>query len=139
MRFLLYFILTYIFLPFNSTINLITILLYYVILNDDERFSIIFAFFAGLLLDLYYPVALGFNMLVFLLLTEVLIYIKKYFVHDPFTLIIVFVLFYLPHILITYFVFGKFVSISTILLTILLSLPLIFALKKLCFKVWMKS
>lgn len=139
MRFLAYFVLVYFFLPINSSIDFITILVYFIILNEDEKFSILFAFFAGLLIDLYYPALLGLNMMIFLILSEVLIFLKKYFVREPFTLIFVFTVFYLLRVLLVFALSGLTFYITTIILTIIISLPLICLLNKICFRVWMKS
>lgn len=139
MRFLAYFVLAYLFLPINSSIDFITILVYFIILNEDEKFSILFAFFVGLLIDLYYPAVLGLNMMIFLILSEALIFLKKYFVREPFTLIFVFSVFYLLRVFLVFAVNGLTFYITTIILTIILSLPLIYLLNKICFRVWMKS
>lgn len=139
MRFLAYFVLAYLFLPINRSIDFITILVYFIILNEDEKFSILFAFFVGLLIDLYYPAVLGLNIIIFLILSEALIFLKKYFVREPFTLIFVFSVFYLLRVFLVFAVNGLTFYITTIILTIILSLPLIYLLNKICFRVWMKS
>lgn len=139
MRFLLYFVLVYLFLPLNRTIDLITILVYFIILNEDEKFSIAFAFFAGLLIDLYYPIFLGLNMMIFLILCQTLIFFKKYFVREPFTLIFVFSIFYLLRILINFLVNGIISNFTSIIFTIIFSLPVIYLLNRISFRVWMKS
>lgn len=139
MRFLLYFFLAYLFLPLNRTIDLITILVYFIILNEDERFSIAFAFFAGLLIDLYYPVSLGLNIMIFLILCQALIFFKKYFMRQPFTLIFVFSIFYLLRILINFVANGMISHFTSMIFTIIFSLPVICLLNRICFKVWMKS
>ncbi len=139
MRFLAYFVLAYLFLPINSSIDFITILVYFIILNEDEKFSILFAFFVGLLIDLYYPAVLGLNMMIFLILSQALIFLKKYFVREPFTLILVFSVFYLLRVFLVFAVNGLAFYITTIILTIILSLPLIYLLNKICFRVWIKS
>ncbi|MGQ9664434.1 MAG: rod shape-determining protein MreD [bacterium] len=139
MRFLLYFVLAYLFLPLNKTIDFITILVYFIILNEDERFSIAFAFFAGLLIDLYYPVSLGLNIMIFLILCQALIFLKKYFLREPFTLTFVFSIFYLLRILINFVVNGKTFHFASMIFTIIFSLPVIYLLNKICFRVWMKN
>ncbi len=139
MRILFYFILTYLFLPVNSAIDLLTILVYFVLLNEDEKFSIVFAFFVGLLTDLYYPVSLGVNMLVFLVLAQGLVFIKKYFVREPLTLFIVFVIFYFIKILFAHIIPGRLAMWNTIVFTIIFALPVVFILQKICFKVWIRS
>ncbi|MGQ9464776.1 MAG: rod shape-determining protein MreD [bacterium] len=139
MRFLLYFVLAYLFLPLNKTIDFITILVYFIILNEDERFSIAFAFFAGLLIDLYYPVSLGLNIMIFLILCQALIFLKKYFLREPFTLTFVFSIFYLLRILINFVVNGMTFHFASMIFTIIFSLPVIYLLNKICFRVWMKN
>ncbi|MEO0185518.1 MAG: hypothetical protein ABIL20_06940 [candidate division WOR-3 bacterium] len=138
MRFLLYFILCYVLLPVNSTIDFISIILYFIILNEDEKFSIAFAFFAGLLMDLYLPVSLGLNTLIFLILGQALIFLKKYFVREPLTLFFIFLAFYLIRILLLYLINGITFNITTILLTVIVCLPVYYLLSKLCFRVWMR-
>ncbi len=139
MRILFYFILTYFFLPLNYTVDFLTILVYFVVLNEDEKFSILFAFLVGLLMDLYYPVSLGINMLIFLILAQGLAFIKKYFVCEPLTLFIVFVIFYLLRIFIAYLIPYRPLMWNTILFTIIFALPVIFILQKFCFNVWIRS
>lgn len=139
MRFLLYFILVYFFIPINSAVDLLTILVYFVALNEDNRFSILFAFFVGLLMDLYYPVSIGVNMLIFLILTQGLVFIKKYLVREPLTLIIVFTIFYSVRVLTAYVFPGRIVMWNTAFLTIIFALPVIFILQKICFNVWIRN
>ncbi|MGB9720888.1 MAG: hypothetical protein ACPL28_05345 [bacterium] len=139
MRYALYFILCYIFLPVNSTIDFISIILFFIILNDDEKFSIAFTFFVGLLIDLYYPVSLGLNTLIFLILGQVLIFFKKYFVREPVTLIFVFLAFYLIRILLLYVMNGITFNVTTILFTIVLCVPIYYFFSKLFFRVWMRT
>jgi len=139
MRILFYFILTYLFLPVNSAIDLLTILVYFVVLSEDEKFSIVFAFFVGLLIDLYYPVSLGVNMLVFLVLAQGLVFIKKYFVREPLTLFMVFVIFYFIKFLFAHIIPGRLVVWNTIVCTIIFALPVVFILQKICFRVWIKT
>mgnify|MGYP000294833363 CR=1 FL=1 len=139
MRILFYFILTYLFLPINSAADLLTILVYFVVLNEDEKFSIMFAFFVGLMIDLYYPLSLGVNMLIFLVLSQGLVFIKKYFVHEPLTLFIVFVIFYFIKFLFANIIPGRIVMWNTIFFTLIFALPVLFILHKICFKVWIRT
>ncbi len=139
MRFLLYFILVYFFIPINSAVDLLTILVYFVALNEDNIFSILFAFFVGLLMDLYYPVSIGVNMLIFLILTQGLVFIKKYLVREPLTLIIVFTIFYSVRVLTAYVIPGRIIMWNNAFLTIIFALPVIFILQKICFNVWIRN
>jgi rod shape-determining protein MreD len=119
-------------------IDLLSILLFFVILNEDDKFSITFSFFIGLLLDLYYPVTMGLNIFILLVLSQALVFIRKYFVHEPLTIIIVFVLFYSLRILLLYIFSGKFIGLAPMFFTIIACLPVTFLLQRLCFKVWMR-
>jgi|UniRef100_A0A7C6AGV5 rod shape-determining protein MreD len=139
MRILFYFLLTYLFLPINSAVDLLTILVYFVVLNEDEKFSILFAFFVGLMIDLYYPVSLGVNMLIFLVLSQGLVFIKKYFVREPLTLFIVFVIFYFIKFLFANIIPGRIVMWNTIFFTLIFALPALFILHKICFRVWIRT
>ncbi len=139
MRFLLYFVLIYVFIPVNSTIDLISILTFFVVLNENEKFAIMFAFFFCLVLDLYYPISLGLNILAFLILSEVLIYLKRYFVREPLTLLFIFTVFHLLRVLVIYLANGTGINHINMLLTITISLPVLHILNRICFKVWMKA
>ncbi|MCX7995282.1 MAG: hypothetical protein N3A65_05890 [candidate division WOR-3 bacterium] len=139
MRYFFYFILSYLFLPFNYIIDLLAILVYFVILNEDDKFALIFSAFIGLILDLYYPVSLGVNMFVLLILAQSLVLIKKYFVREPLTMVFIFFIFYLLRILMAYIIQGRVPAWNTFILTIIFCLPIIFVLQKIFYKVWIRS
>ncbi len=139
MRYLFYFIITYLLLPLNTSIDFISILLYFIVLNEDEKFALIFSCIIGLLLDLYHPVSLGSNMLAFVVLAQGIIFIKKYFLREPVSLIIVFFVFYLFRMLIVYIIPGRMIMWNTFILTLIFCLPILFLLQKIFFKVWIRS
>ncbi len=78
MRYLVYIILLYIFVPFNLYIDLIAILIFFIVFKEHEAAVLVLSFFAGLLIDLYYPVMFGLNTLVYVLIVQGLLYVKKY-------------------------------------------------------------
>ncbi len=139
MRFVLYFVLIYIFIPLNSTVDLISMLVFFVVLNEDPKFSIIFAFFSGLVFDLYYPISLGLNILIFLGLSEVLLYLRKYFIKEPLTLLFIFTVYYIFRLLLVYVLSGAGINVTSMFITIMLSLPVFYMLNRICFRVWMKT
>ncbi|MEO0137687.1 MAG: hypothetical protein ABIL39_10210 [candidate division WOR-3 bacterium] len=139
MRYLWYVIISYLFLPLNSFIDLLTILLYFVVLNEDDKSALIFSAFMGLLIDLYYPLSLGLNMLIFLLLAQGLVLLRKYFVREPLTLILIFFIFYLLRVLLVYIIGGRMANWNTLILTLIFCLPIFFILQKLFYKVWIRS
>lgn len=139
MRYPIYILLLYLFLPFNFRIDLIVVLIFYIILNENERFAIVFAFFSGLLIDLYNPVILGLNTLIYTLLTQVLIYLKKYIAKDVLTTSLTFVSFYVVKLLAVNIAFLTQFKIVTIIITIMVFLPVFLLLNKMLFRVWMKQ
>lgn len=139
MKYLLYFALLYILLPFNLYIDMISILIFYLVFNEDERFTLAFSFFAGLLTDLFYPVVLGVNILIYLLLVQTMFYVKKYINQKMLINWAVFAIYYLVKIIITHIVISTPVSIKPIILTLFCFLPIILLFNKIKYKVWMKT
>jgi rod shape-determining protein MreD len=139
MRYLIYILLLYVFLPFGYRIDLISILLFFVVMNEDSRFSIAFAFLCGLLVDLYYPAGLGINALIFTLLSQAIIFVKKYIAKEPLTTMIVFGIFYALKTIAAAILLLPHVNIMTIGLTLVLFLPLFLLLNRVLFRVWMKA
>lgn len=138
MKYLFYFLLLYLFLPFNHTIDLLVVLICYIIFNENEIFAIIFAFFSGLLIDLYNPYSLGFNTLIYTLFTQALLYLKRYLAKDLLTILLTFVVFYLVKFVIIRAVFLTQFKMLTILLTIAVFLPFLLLLNKVLYRVWMR-
>lgn len=139
MKYLLYFALLYILLPFNLYIDLISILVFYLVFNEDERFTLVFSFFAGLLTDLFYPVVLGVNILIYVLLVQTMLYVKKYINQKMLINWVVFAIYYMVKTIITHIAISAPVSIKPIMLTIFCFLPIILLFNKIKYKVWMRT
>lgn len=138
MKYLLYIALLYLFLPFNLHVDAITILLFFIILNEDERFCLVFSFFAGLLIDLYYPAVLGINTLIYIVMVQTLLYSKKYITKTPVVTIGLFTIFYLVKITLTHAAVSFPLSFFGMILTIVLFFPIYVSLNKIINNTWMK-
>lgn len=139
MKYVWYLALLYILLPFNLYVDLISILIFYTVFHEDERFALIFSFFAGLLIDLFYPVVLGVNIIIYILLVQIMLYIKKYIIHNLWVSWTVFTAYYLAKTIVTYIALSAPVKIQAIILTIICFLPFILILNKLKYRVWIKT
>ena len=94
-RYVLYIALLYILLPLNASIDLISMMIFFIALTENESAALLVAFFAGLLIDLYYPVLFGINMLTYAVLVQAVVYFRKYFTQSPFVIFAVFTCFYI--------------------------------------------
>jgi len=139
LKYLLYFALLYVLLPFNLYIDLISILIFYLVFNEDERFALIFSFFAGLLIDLFHPVVLGVNILIYVIFVQTLLYVKKYFKQNMWVNWIVFAVYYLAKVFVTHIAISAPVRIQPIIFTIMCFLPLVLISNKIKYKVWMRT
>ncbi|MCK5258549.1 MAG: hypothetical protein KAJ69_03435 [Thermoplasmatales archaeon] len=138
MKYILYIVLLYVFLPFNLYIDLIAILIFFIAFQEDDRFVLLFSFFAGLLIDLYYPVVLGINMLIYIILVQTLIYIKRYIVHSPVVVFAIFMSFYLTKIVIMHLILSAPLVIQPIIITTIVFFPIFIFLNRLFYKRWIK-
>lgn len=138
MNYILYIILLYLIIPFNLHVDAITILLFFIALNEDERFCLIFSFFAGLLIDLYYPAVLGINALIFIVLVQTLLYVKKYIARTAVVRIGLFAIFYLARVILTHATVSFPISFYNIILTIICFFPMYAILSKVISKTWTK-
>jgi len=138
MKYILYIVLLYVFLPFNLYIDLIAILIFFIAFQEDDRFVLLFSFFAGLLIDLYYPVVLGINMLIYIILVQTLIYIKRYIVHSPVVVFAIFMSFYLTKIVIMHLILSAPLVIQPIIITTIVFFPIFILLNRLFYKRWIK-
>lgn len=138
MKYILYIVLLYVFLPFNIYIDLIAILIFFIAFQEDNRFVLLFSFFAGLLIDLYYPVVLGINMLIYIILVQTLIYIKRYIVHSPVVVFAIFMSFYLTKIVIMHLILSAPLVIQPIIITTIVFSPIFIFLNRLFYKRWIK-
>ena len=138
-RYFIYAILLYILLPVNATVDLIAMLVFFVALKENETTALLFAFLAGLLIDLYYPVLFGINMLVYTVLVQAVLYLKRYFAQGPLILLVVFAAFYLARNLVMYVFVAPIWHIQLLILTIALFLPVFLILNKTLHGIWMKT
>lgn len=138
MKYILYIVLLYVFLPFNLYIDLIAILIFFIAFQEDDRFVLLFSFFAGLLIDLYYPVVLGINMLIYIILVQTLIYIKRYIIHSPVVVFAIFMTFYLTKIVIMHLILSAPLVIQPIIITTIVFFPIFILLNRLFYKRWIK-
>jgi rod shape-determining protein MreD len=139
MRYILYALLLYILLPFNLYVDLLAILIFFIVFNEDEKFVLVFSFFTGLLIDLYYPVVLGINTLIYVVLVQGLIQIKKYIIESPVVTVAVFVAFYFTKIGIIHLSFSSPLKIQPIIITIAIFFPLFMGFHKIIYNIWMKT
>lgn len=138
-RYFIYAILLYILLPVNATIDLIAMLVFFVTLKENETTALLLAFLAGLLIDLYYPILFGINMLVYTVLVQAVLYLKKYFTQSPFILLVVFTAFYIVKNLVMYVFVAPIWHIQLLILTVAIFLPVFLILNKILYGIWMKT
>jgi cell shape-determining protein MreD len=138
-RYLIYFITLYLVLPFNALIDIIAIIVFFTITEEDERFALVFAFIAGILIDLYYPLRLGINTIIFITVTGTLIYVKKYLIRNPLTTFATFVVFYLIKTALTNLIISAPISPAPVFTTILAFFPVMLILSKIAFGLWMRK
>ncbi|MCK4941535.1 hypothetical protein KAS45_05535 [candidate division WOR-3 bacterium] len=138
-RYLVYFIALYLVLPFNATIDIVAIIVFFIVTEEDERFALVFSFITGLLIDLYYPVRLGINTLIYLTVTQSLIYLKKYLIRNPLTTFATFIVFYLIKTALANVIISSPINLALIFCTVLTFLPIMLLLSKLTFGVWMRK
>lgn len=137
MKYAVYLLLLYIFLPFNSTFDFITILLFFVIFNEHEWFALVFAFFSGLLVDLYYPTHLGLNALLFTILAQILLIIRKYIARDLVIIALTFAVFYLTKIIVISITTGGPIRSGVFIFTLILGLPIYLLMSRLFYRAWL--
>lgn len=138
-RYLVYFVALYIVLPFSAFVDIVTAIVFFIIIHEDERFALVFASIAGLLFDLYYPTRLGINTLIYIVFTQSLLYLKKYLVLNPLTTFTTFIVFFLSKLAVTNIILSSPISFTQIGYAILAFFPTILVLNKINFGVWMRS
>ncbi len=138
-RYLVYFIALYLALPFNAITDIVAIIVFFIVTEEDERFALVFSFIAGLLIDLYYPVRLGINTLIYLTVTQSLIYLKKYLIRNPLTTFATFIVFYLIKTALANVIISSPINLALIFCTVLTFFPMMLLLSKLTFGIWMRK
>jgi rod shape-determining protein MreD len=120
-------------------VDLISVLVFYIVFHEDERFTLIFSFLAGLLIDLFYPIVLGVNIIIYIVLVQIMLYVKKYIVHSIWVSWVVFTAYYIIKTVITYLTLSAPLRPFPIIMTLLGFLPFVLILNKLKYRVWMKA
>jgi cell shape-determining protein MreD len=139
LRYLFYVVALYLALPFSDTIDVVTIIVFFTIIEEDARFALVFAFLTGLISDLYLPIRLGINTLVYLTLSQSLLVLKKYLILNPLTTIATFIVFYLIKTAVLNVLVSSPINLTQIIYTILIFFPFTLLLKKIATGVWMKN
>lgn len=139
LRYLFYIIALYATMPFSPTVDVTTVIVFFVLIEEDERFALCFAFLAGLISDLYFPVRLGVNMLTGVALGQLLILLKKYLVLNPLTTIATFIVFYFLKTATLNVAVSLPIEPMRILYTILVAFPTLLLLRRTLLGVWMKE
>ena len=138
MRYLLYVLLLYVFLPLNAFLDLITIMIFFIVFHEDERFALIFAFSAGLFLDLFNPVKLGLQTMVLTVLGQSLIFVRKFVAKGVLPITATVMVFYLIRVVtLTVAVPGTF-SLAAVIATLAGFLPVYLAFNRITLGSWMK-
>ncbi len=138
-RFLVYLLALYLALPASATVDILTIILFFIIMEEDMFAAIIFAFFTGLLIDLYSPVRIGVNTLIYITLTQSLLLLKKFLVINPLTTMATFIVFYLIKVAATNILATAPINILHIVYTAAVFFPVTTILRRINFGVWMKA
>jgi rod shape-determining protein MreD len=138
MRYIVYIVLLYLFLPLNHLLDLITVMLFFIIFNENEWFAIVFSFFAGFLVDLYNPTFLGLHALTYTMLAQVLLYVKRFVARDLITVLFAFAVFFLLKVILVAVVTGSKITPAPLVLTVAACLPLYLTANKLVFRTWMR-
>jgi hypothetical protein len=138
LRYLVYIIALYVALTLNAFVDVLTIIVFFIIMKEDARIALVFAFLTGLLVDLYTPVQLGVNTLLLLILTQTLIFLKKYLVVNPLTNFATFLVFYLIKTALANTLVFAPINTLHIVYTIVAFFPVTIILNKINFRIWMK-
>jgi rod shape-determining protein MreD len=139
MKYVLYFALLYVLLPLNTLADFIIILMFFVAINEHADFAIIYAFIAGLLVDLYYPSTLGMNMLLFVILVQILLIIKTYVTKTPIMVFALFTVFFLLKVIVHHMVVAFPTSIPFLLVSLLCFFPVFCLVHRIVYRTWMRT
>lgn len=138
MRYALYVLLLYVFLPLNAFIELIPILIFFTVFHEDERFALVFAFGAGLLLDLYDPAKLGLQTMVATVLGQSLIFVRKFVAKGVLPITATFTAFYLVRVAALNIAAPGTCSLWAVIATLAGFLPVYLAFNRIALGSWMK-
>jgi rod shape-determining protein MreD len=137
-RYLVYILALYIALTLNAFIDVLAIIVFFIIMKEDARVALIFAFVAGLLIDLYSPAQLGVNTLVLLILTQTLLLLKRFLVVNPLTNVATFFVFYLIKTALANILISTPINTLHIVYTLAAFFPLTIILNRINFRIWMR-
>ncbi len=139
MRFALYILLFYIFLPFNRYIDLIAIIIFFIFWHEKHLIALLYALFIGLLIDLYYPSMLGLNILIYLVFGQIIIFFRDFIVQNLPTTVALFSAFFLSKIIAVSLLSSTDLHLRSIVFTFLAFVPVYLGLHKIIFRAWMKT
>jgi cell shape-determining protein MreD len=137
-RYLVYIIALYVALTLNAFVDVLTIIVFFIIMKEDARIALVFAFLTGLLVDLYTPVQLGVNTLLLLILTQTLLFLKKFLVVNPLTNFATFLVFYLIKTALANILVSAPINTLYIVYTIVAFFPVTIILNRINFRIWMR-
>ena len=137
-RYLVYIVALYLALVLNAYVDVLAIIIFFIIMKEDGRVALVFAFLAGLLLDLYAPVHLGVNTLLLLILTQTLLFLKKYLVVNPLTNVATFLVFFLIKTALANILVSAPLNTLYIIYTIVAFFPVTIILNRINFHIWMR-
>ena len=126
-------------LPLNTIADFVVIMLFFVAISEHAHVAILYAFIAGLFVDLYYPSLLGLNMLLFVVLVQILLIIISYITKTPVILFALFAVFFLIKITVHHIIIAFDTSILFIILTLAFFFPICGLLNKIVYRVWMRT
>jgi cell shape-determining protein MreD len=107
-------------------------------MKEDARVALVFSFLTGLLVDLYTPVQLGVNTLLLLILTQTLLFLKKFLVVNPLTNFATFLVFYLIKTALANILVSAPINTLYIVYTIVAFFPVTIILNRINFRIWMR-
>ena len=137
MKFAIYLILFYLFIPFNRYVDMIAIIIFFIFWHESDWIGLAYALFVGLLIDLYYPSMLGLNMLILLVFGQIIILIRDFIVQNLPTTIAVFSAFFLSKTIIISLIAVSDFQIWSKIATFLAFVPVYFILHKIVYQKWM--
>jgi cell shape-determining protein MreD len=138
LRYLVYIIALYVALTLNAFVDVLTIIIFFIIMKEDARVALVFSFLTGLLVDLYTPVQLGVNTLLLLILTQTLLFLKKFLVVNPLTNFATFLVFYLIKTALANILVSAPINTLYIVYTIVAFFPVTIILNRINFRIWMR-
>lgn len=138
LRYAVYIVALYLALTINAYVDVLTIIVFFIIMKEDARVALIFAFLAGLLVDLYSPVHLGVNTLLMLVLAQTLLLLKRFLVVNPLTNVATFLVFYLVKIALANILVSAPISTLHIVYTVVAFFPVTIILNRINFRIWMR-